>query len=550
MEDMDRESKEWVGSLSSVPLAEVIKRIAAEEQTGDLQVIFGQAAKTIYFDRGFVVFAASSLEVDRLGYRLIHSGQISRDDFTLAAQMARRDQQRLGQALVQAGVMREEDIGHQVAMQVNGIVVSLFEVEQGIYSFDERACSIPVDLMVSLSIHRILLDGIRTMPNPDGILECLPPLDTSVRVAERPPFTCDVDQLTPMERDVLRCVGAGSIFDEVLGLFPEDRDLALLAYYGLYTSGILESGDGEADECLLKVQEETKTFRLSELERCLGKTQATSIQQEIRVMHESLDQTSDDQLLQIDSRSTDEEIEEAYRERCSEWSWVRSLAQDEPSLAGKINEIETRLETACQRVLTQRKLSAQPGDDVNSKVRTNTRSVPEESTAPREAAAARPDRTKREGPTVISHRALGDAIRGEIRSRVEQILADVERHSKAQDWQGAIALLFELVELAPQNASYRAKLAHTMSKHPLQRRRAERHFIEALRLAPQDAELHVSLGLYYKSFRLKTRAEIEFRTALRIDPRHAEALKQVAAEQNSKASWGELLNRMLSSAAG
>ncbi len=127
MEEKGHESKEWVGSLSSVPLAEVIKRIALEEQTGDLQVIFGQTTKTIYFDRGFVVFAASSLEVDRLGHRLIHSGHISRDDFVHAAELAKRDRQRLGQALVQAGVMREEDIGHQVAMQVDGIVVSLFE---------------------------------------------------------------------------------------------------------------------------------------------------------------------------------------------------------------------------------------------------------------------------------------------------------------------------------------------------------------------------------------------------------------------------------------
>ena len=541
MEDLSRDSKEWVGSLSSAPLAEVIKRIALEEKTGDLQVIFGQAAKTIYFDRGFVVFAASNLEEDRLGYRLIHSGQISRDDFTHAAELARRDQQRLGQALVQAGVMREEDIGHHVAMQVNWIVVSLFEVEQGIYSFDERTCSIPIDLMVSLSIHRILLDGIRTMGASDDMLERLPPLDTSVRVAVWPPFTCDVDQLPPIEQDVLRVVGEGAVLEEVIQKLPGDRGTILRACYGLYSSGMLELGDGDGDtaECLLKVQEETKTFRLSELERCLGKTQATTIQQEIRVMHESLDQTPDDQLLQIDSRSTDEYVEEAYRERCSEWSWVRSLVQNELSLAGKINDIETRLEAAYQRVLTQRKSQ------------TLTTPKPEPSTAP-QGATEKPDRVdpERESTTAASHRALGDAIRGEIRSRVEQILSDVERHSKAQDWQGAIALLFELVQLAPQNASYRAKLAHTMSKHPLQRRRAERHYIEALRLAPQDAELHVALGLYYKSFGLKTRAETEFRTALRIDPKHAEALRQVAAERDSKTSWGELLNRMLSSAAG
>ncbi|MGH9460919.1 MAG: hypothetical protein ACRD1X_06850, partial [Vicinamibacteria bacterium] len=55
---------EWVGPLSSRPLAEVMRRIALEERSGDLQVIFGQTVKTIktvYFDRGFVVLAASNL---------------------------------------------------------------------------------------------------------------------------------------------------------------------------------------------------------------------------------------------------------------------------------------------------------------------------------------------------------------------------------------------------------------------------------------------------------------------------------------------------------
>ena len=57
------------------------------------------------------------------------------------------------------------------------------------------------------------------------------------------------------------------------------------------------------------------------------------------------------------------------------------------------------------------------------------------------------------------------------------------------------------------------------------RKNAERHFIEALRLTPQDADLHFWLGLYYKTFGLKSRAETEFRTALRIDPKHQGARK-------------------------
>ena len=67
----------WFGSLANVPLAEVFRRIAAEELSGDLQVHLGSAIKSVYFDHGFVVFAASNLKRDRLGESMIDAGRIS-----------------------------------------------------------------------------------------------------------------------------------------------------------------------------------------------------------------------------------------------------------------------------------------------------------------------------------------------------------------------------------------------------------------------------------------------------------------------------------------
>ena len=64
-----------------------------------------------------------------------------------------------------------------------------------------------------------------------------------------------------------------------------------------------------------------------------------------------------------------------------------------------------------------------------------------------------------------------------------------------------------------------------MSSRPELRNNAEKHFVEALRLSPQDPELHYWLGLYYKSFGLESRAFNEFRTTLRINPQHAGAKK-------------------------
>jgi hypothetical protein len=201
---------DWVGSLSAVPLAEVLRRIALEERSGDLQVIAGRTIKSIYFDRGFVVLAASNLKVDRLGESLIERGRISRQELAMAIMLMKTSRRKIGQALVQAGVMSEEELGRAVALQVNRIALSLFKVKDGIYSFDERPTNIPVQLMVSLSIYRILLEGIRRMTKGNLILAALPSLEAPLRVSEQPPFTVDFSQLKPVEQAVLRAAGRGS----------------------------------------------------------------------------------------------------------------------------------------------------------------------------------------------------------------------------------------------------------------------------------------------------------------------------------------------------
>jgi tetratricopeptide (TPR) repeat protein len=77
-------------------------------------------------------------------------------------------------------------------------------------------------------------------------------------------------------------------------------------------------------------------------------------------------------------------------------------------------------------------------------------------------------------------------------------------------------------------------LAKAMARHPVMRRNAERHFIEALRIEPQSEDLHFSLALYYESFGLRSRADTEFRTVLRINPSHEGARKRFIDELKRK----------------
>jgi tetratricopeptide (TPR) repeat protein len=138
------------------------------------------------------------------------------------------------------------------------------------------------------------------------------------------------------------------------------------------------------------------------------------------------------------------------------------------------------------------------------------------------------------GEISVQHNTEADSQKEDPqqKKKTNQILQKVKDHVCARKWDEAIPLLFELVELEPQNASYRGFLAKTMFKYPAMRKNAEGHFLEAIRLSPQDADLHLWLGIYYKSYGQGAQAAAEFRAALKLDPRNRAAKRYLSPGKN------------------
>src|SRR5262245_49349556 len=65
----------YFANLATTPIAENLRRLAVERKSGDLHIRSGKLAKTIFFDHGRIVFAASNLRKDRLGESLIALGR-------------------------------------------------------------------------------------------------------------------------------------------------------------------------------------------------------------------------------------------------------------------------------------------------------------------------------------------------------------------------------------------------------------------------------------------------------------------------------------------
>ncbi len=241
----------WIGAFSPVAFTNVLKRVADEGRSGELQIVRGNWIKTIRIDDGAVRFAKSNMRQDRLGESMLAHEGISKIDYRLASERMTNDGCRFGEALLKLGRLNRKQLHRELGVQVQRIVLSLFRISGGLYRFEEAETAGTNDtrLPFSLSVPPLLLKGLRRVDDGRLILSALPPADTVVRMAERPAYNFDLSKLAPLERNVLEKAGGGATIGSIVRDASLERSAALRACYALLTLGLLEIADaGEGVE--------------------------------------------------------------------------------------------------------------------------------------------------------------------------------------------------------------------------------------------------------------------------------------------------------------
>ena len=77
------------GNLTQNQLPDVIQSLGRERESGVLQLSRDNVSKRIYFGRGSMVFARSTVHSDRLGEMLVRKGALTRSNLALASNKMR-----------------------------------------------------------------------------------------------------------------------------------------------------------------------------------------------------------------------------------------------------------------------------------------------------------------------------------------------------------------------------------------------------------------------------------------------------------------------------
>ena len=469
-----------MANLADALLSDEVRRIHDRRRSGILAVSSGQAVKGLFFQTGRIVFASSTEDQDKLGENLIRLGRISRSDFALAYQASQSPRTRLGQALVGAGLLTEEELGRLVAHQVQKIVLSTFRWTEGEMHFHDAEQPIPVDLALDLSTHRLLMEGARIYPDTDRLENALGNLRRRLRVATRAPFDYSAMRFSPAETRVLEAAADGMRIAEMLeGAMP--RPLLVRAVYSLLAGGILEESARE-ETGPAEVETDTGTFRLAHASDPWAPP-VPDPKEHLLKLYEALPRATHYEILGVTPDSSREDIERAH-ERQQEADEIWEPMATDVRFGSMISTLRLRRREA-HRVLSDPLRRAAYDRSLGA--------LAPAADAPRPPSPAEP--ILKEGVALLS--------RG--------------------DQEAAIAFLLEAVREDPKLFAARRLLAITLSRHASLSRTAERHFLAALELEPGDADLRYQFALYYRKAGLRSRAVTQLRTLLELDSRHMEA---------------------------
>lgn len=311
------------GSLGE-SLPDLIREIARRGASGALRLSRDNTARSIYFDSGTPVSIISELADEQFETRLLKEGHTTAG----LIQAARRAQPSspLPRALIDKGVLSEDEVRITTGDLVKQIVLSIFQGEAGEYNFDEGAR--PAEAAALHCTPADLIRGARHAVGIERLAKAIAPPDMLVAPADTNNyFLASLPALNSVESYVLSRIEEPVRVSEVsdlLGLPGEDthRAVCVLVALGLLARAGYASqaaaGQAAPDPLLAAVSRKLQLLESADYYEVLG----------------------------VDMFATAGAVTRAFDELQRMFNSYRSLSSDNKELHGKLDALFAKVADA------------------------------------------------------------------------------------------------------------------------------------------------------------------------------------------------------------
>jgi hypothetical protein len=162
--------------LEDTSAADILRELLTKRATGRLRAQSPVARRTLYFDRGRLVFASSTASAEQLGEVLVDQGKLKPEALRDALKDVTPDR-KLGSILVERGYVEASDLVAGLREQVKRIVLQLFEEDEGLFGFQPSETRNDSIINLNLRTEEMLGESVGKVSNPRSLVRSLGSMD-------------------------------------------------------------------------------------------------------------------------------------------------------------------------------------------------------------------------------------------------------------------------------------------------------------------------------------------------------------------------------------
>jgi curved DNA-binding protein CbpA len=498
------------GILSEGVLSTVLREIYLGRRTGLLHVRNGRERGSVCFVNGHIVYGDTTIEECHMGDTLVRYGMLAPADLHRSLEMMRAQGRRLGEVLVDLGLLDREGLQEALALQVREVLRCVFAWREGTYAFEERAEDAfrGYDRPLPLSTGEVILDAVWSIIDPAVLDYCLGNPDRVLAATADPLLRFQRVTLTPTDGFILSRADGTLTAREILSLAPVGGEEAQRSLFGLLSIGMLEYVEGGAPPVASD-----------------GGT-SDAVRAQILEAHARVTTRDHFEVLGVPPTAKPAEVKAAFLRLAKQF---HPDVHHQPALADlrdKLTAVFARLTEAYQVLSEPMARAAYEAQSSLSNSRVS-------------AAKAEAQAPAAEAPPVM------DSL--QARQRAEAAVTQAEEHFAAGLYWEVLQALDEsvLASLQGRAASRgRSLKAQCHLKNPEAQKQAEAELKALIAQDPGYAEAYFLLGTIYRAGGANARASSMFRKALELKPRHQGAREELAALEGAPLPAPGLLGKL------
>jgi hypothetical protein len=148
--------------LEKSPLPEILATVSRYGVPGVLEVVHGNVVKRVYLADGEIIFATSNDRGESLGEFLLQAGEITEAELQQSTiELTDSPGARHGEILVKMGFLEREKLGAAVRKQVQAILWSLFNMNEGRVNFKVGRAKDDEVYKIKIPTARAIIAGCR-----------------------------------------------------------------------------------------------------------------------------------------------------------------------------------------------------------------------------------------------------------------------------------------------------------------------------------------------------------------------------------------------------